>query len=148
MLLDANLLLYATDRSSPHHERSAVWLTSVLRGDRRVGIPWQSLGAFLRIGTSPRVYENPMSAERAWGCVRAWLDAEPTWIPPATERTTAILGSLVTGHHVTANLIPDAMLAALAVEHGLTVMSADTDFARFGEVRWENPLAGGQWTVH
>lgn len=51
MLLDANLLLYATDRSSPHHERSAAWLTSVLRGDRRVGIPWQSLGAFLHIGS-------------------------------------------------------------------------------------------------
>ncbi len=54
------------------------------------------------------------------------------------RRAAAILGELVTGHHVTANLVPDAMLAALATEHGLTVMSADTDFARFGEVRWEN----------
>ncbi len=143
VLLDANLLLYATDRSSHHHERSAAWLTAVLRGDRRVGIPWQSLGAFLRIGTSPRVYVNPMSAEQAWGCVSGWLVAEPTWIPPATERTAAILGELVTDHQVTANLVPDAMLAALAIEHGLTVMSADTDFARFGEVRWENPLVDG-----
>ena len=143
VLVDANLLLYATDRSHFHHERSAAWLTEVLRGDRRVGIPWQSIGAFVRIGTSPRVYDRPMSAERAWGCVRAWLDAEPTWIPPATERTAAILGELVIGHRITANLVPDAMLAALAMEHGLVVMSADTDFARFEEVRWENPLTDG-----
>ncbi len=141
MLIDANLLLYATDRSNVRHEPAARWLTAVLNGDRRVGIPWQSLGAFLRIGTSPRVYANPMSAEQAWGCVRAWLAAAPVWIPPATERTAAILGELVAAHHVTANLVPDAMLAALAVEHGLVVMSADTDFARFGEVRWEDPIA-------
>ena len=143
MLVDANLLLYATDSTHFHHERSAAWLAGVLRGDRRVGIPWQSIGAFVRIGTSPRVYDSPMSAEQAWGCVRAWLDAEPTWIPPATESTAAILGELVTGHRITANLVPDAMLAALAVEHGLVVMSADTDFARFEEIRWENPLANG-----
>lgn len=141
MLVDANLLLYATDRSNPHHERSAAWLAGVLAGDRRVGIGWQSIGAFVRIGTSPRVYDNPMSAEQAWGCVRAWLGAGPTWIPPATERTAAILGELVTRYRITANLVPDAMLAALAVEHGLVVMSADTDFARFDEIRWENPLA-------
>lgn len=140
MLIDANLLLYATDRSSVHHEQSARWLTAVLRGSRRVGIPWQSIGAFLRIGTSPRIYAEPLTADQAWGCVRAWLDAEPAWIPPATERTAAILGELVSGHHVTADLVPDAMLAALAVEHGLVVMSADTDFARFPEARWENPL--------
>ena len=62
MLIDANLLLYATDRSQVHHERAASWLTAMLRGDRRIGIPWQSLGAFLRIGTNPRFYANPMSA--------------------------------------------------------------------------------------
>ncbi|MDE0654264.1 MAG: PIN domain-containing protein [bacterium] len=113
---------------------------AALRGSRRVGIPWQSLGAFLRIGTNPRIYAEPLSAGQAWGCVRAWLDAEPAWIPPATDRTAAILGELVAGHQVAAGLIPDAMLAALAVEHGLVVMSADTDFARFPEARWENPL--------
>ena len=140
MLIDANLLLYATDRSSVHHDRSVRWLTEALRGSRRVGIPWQSLGAFLRIGTNPRIYAEPLTADQAWGCVRAWLDAEPAWIPPATARTAAILGELVAGHQVTADLVPDAMLAALAVEHGLVVMSADTDFARFPEARWENPL--------
>ena len=140
MLIDANLLLYAADSSSPHHEPAARWLVAVLNGRRRVALPWQSIGAFLRIGTNPRIYSNPLTSEQAWGCVQRWLDAEPTWIPPPTGRTAAILGDLFTEHHVTANLVPDAMLAALAIEHGLTVMSVDTDFARFGGVRWENPL--------
>ena len=142
MLVDANLLLYAADRASVHNMRAGRWLEAALRGQRRVGLPWQSLGAFVRIITNPRTCANPMSAAQAWSCVQVWLDAGPTWIPPATERTAAILGELVVGHQVTANLVPDAMLAALAMENGLTIMSADTDFARFTEVRWENPLAG------
>ena len=126
MLVDANLLLYATDRSSPHYDRASEWLKAAMSGNRRVGIPWQSLGAFLRIGTNPRIYEKPLTAEQAWGCARAWLDAEPTWIPPVTERTFAILGDLLTSHQVTTGLMPDAMLAAIAFEHGLVVMSADS----------------------
>lgn len=140
MLVDANLLLYAVDRASVHNRQSARWLETVLRGNRRVGLPWQSLGAFVRIVTNPRISTRPMSAEQAWRCVRRWLDAPSTWIPPATERTAAILGELVLRHRVTANTVPDAMLAALAVENGLTVVSADTDFARFPEICWENPL--------
>ena len=140
MLIDTNLLLYAVNSTSAEHEPSARWLEATLRGNRRVALPWQSLGAFLRIGTNPRVYSAPMTAEQAWGCVDNWLNAGPTWIPPTTERTAAILGDLMTKYRVTANLVPDTMLAALAVEHGLTVMSADTDFARFTEIRWKNPL--------
>ena len=141
MLVDANILLYSTDRSSPRHEAARDWLESGLRGNRRMGLPWQSIGSFLRISTNPRVYENPITAAQAWSQVRHWLDAGPTWIPPATERTAAILGDLVVRHQVTANLVPDAMLAALAIGNGLTIISADTDFARFTEARWENPLA-------
>ncbi|MCY4663059.1 MAG: PIN domain-containing protein [Acidimicrobiaceae bacterium] len=142
MLVDANLLLYAADRASVHNRRAERWLEAALRGNRRVGLPWQSLGAFVRIITNPRTCTNPMGPEQAWSQVRRWLDAGPTWIPPATERTAAILGELVIEHQVTANLVPDAMLAALAIENGLTVMSADTDFARFSEARWQNPLVG------
>jgi toxin-antitoxin system PIN domain toxin len=140
MLLDANLLLYAVDARSPHHERAADWLEGALNGDRRVGIPWQSIGAFLRISTHPRVAADPLSAEAAWGFVDDWLGAGPAWIPPATERTAAVLRQLVSKHRVTGNLVTDALLAALAVEHGLVLCSADTDFARFDELRWENPL--------
>ena len=140
MLVDANLLLYATDHSSAHHEASKRWLETVLRQNRRVGLPWQSIGAFLRISTNPRAFARPITDAQAWSQVRRWLDAPPTWIPPATERTASILGELVVRHQVTANLVPDAMLAALAIENGLTIMSADTDFARFPEARWGNPI--------
>ena len=97
-------------------------------------------GSFRTNHHESRISTHPMNAEQAWRCVQSWLDVPSTWIPPATERTAAILGELVVRHSVTANTVLDAMLAALAVENGLTVMSADTDFARFPEIRWENPL--------
>ena len=141
MLVDANLLLYATDDSSPHHDSAARWLTNVLGGDRRVGFCWTTVGAFVRISTNPRIYRNPLTADQSWDCVRAWLAAEPAWMPVATEKTAAVFGELVTRLPATVGLVPDAMLAALAIEHGLTVISADSDFARFPGVRWHNPLA-------
>lgn len=140
MIVDANVLLYATDSESPHHPKAAAWLTEVLNGDRRVGLPWQSLGAFLRISTHPRVTENPLTAEAAQDIVDAWLDAEATWVPAASDRTMALYGELARKHHVTGNLVPDAQLVALALEYGVEVVSADSDFARFPEVRWMNPL--------
>ena len=141
MLVDANVLLYAVDRSTDRHDSAASWLTDVLNGATRVGIPWQTIGAFLRIATHPRVMERPLASTGAWSFVEGWLAADPAWIPPATERTAAVYGELVGTVPVTGNLVPDAMLAALAIEHGLTVMTADTDFARFSGVRWENPLS-------
>lgn len=141
MLLDANLLLYAVDSGSTHHVRAALWLESILNGDRRVALPWQTIGAFMRIATHPRVYDRPLTATQAWAHVEGWLGAEPSWIPPATTHTARILGSIIGSTSVTANHLPDAQLAALAIEHGLVVQTVDADFARFTDVRWENPLA-------
>jgi len=142
MLLDANLLLYAVDARSRHNARAADWLQAALVSDRRIGLPWQTIGAFLRISTHPRVTDNPLSPADAWRYVGSWLDADPVWVPPATERTAAVLGRLISRHDVSANLVTDAQLAALAIEHGLTVISADSDFARFDELSWHNPLVG------
>jgi uncharacterized protein len=141
MLIDASLLLFAVDRSSPFHEAAAVWLTGVLNGSRRVGIPWPSLAAFVRISTHPRASERPLSPEVAWRHVEAWLACDPVWIPGPTERHAETLGGFVVSYQLRGNLVSDAHLAALASEHGLTVFSADTDFARFREIRWVNPLA-------
>ena len=140
MLVDANLLLYAVDASSPQHKAAAAWLTTALNGDRRVGLPWQSIGAFLRIITHPRVTTNPLTGAQAWGHVSDWLAADPTWVPPATERTAAVFAELTRSVPVTGNLVPDAQLAALALEHGLVVYTNDTDFGRFPDVRTFNPL--------
>jgi len=140
VLVDANLLLYSVDTSSPFHEKANDWLTTTLNRHHRVGIPWTTLGAFLRISTHPRITARPLSATQAWQRVENWLGADCVWVPPATGRTAAVLGRLLTTSHITGNLVPDAMLAALAIEHGLEVATADTDFGRFREVRWANPL--------
>jgi toxin-antitoxin system PIN domain toxin len=141
MLLDADLLLYAVHSRATHHRAAAAWLTEQLNGPRRVGLPWQSLAAFLRISTHPRAFERPLDGPTAWQRVADWLQAPAAWIPqPGTEHA-ALLGQLIARHDVRGNLVPDAQLAALALEHGLTICSADTDFARFTEIRWHNPLA-------
>ncbi len=140
MLLDANLLLYAVGENSSSHELAATWLDDTLNGGRRVGIPWQTIGAFVRIVTNPRVTVGALPSQDAWGVVESWLALPTVWIPPASERTAAILGRLIAHDRVTGNLVADAQLAALAIEHGLTVYSADTDFARFDGLSWINPL--------
>jgi len=141
MLVDANLLLFAVDDSAPGHARAAAWLVEKLNGDRRVGLPWESLTAFVRIATNPRASDHPLKPADAWRFVEDWLAAPATWIPLPTETHADVLGGLVRKYRLAGNLIPDAHLAALAFEHGLEVCSADTDFARFTEIRWRNPLA-------
>jgi uncharacterized protein len=115
-------------------------LNEKLNESRRVGFPWQSLVAFLRISTHPRAFDRPLPPETAWERVADWLAAPAAWIPQPGVGYPELLATLMVRHDVRGNLVPDAQLAALALEHGLTVCSADTDFARFDGVRWENPL--------
>ena len=140
MLVDANLLLFAVDTESPFHEAAAEWVTAVLNGPRRVGLPWAVLGAFVRIITNPRASATPVMPLEAWAYVEEWLARDTTWTPNPTHRHAEVLGSLIATYQPRGNLVSDAQLAALAVEHGLTIYSADTDFARFREVRWVDPL--------
>lgn len=141
MIVDANILLYAVDADSPQHARASGWLTAALNGPQRVGLPWESLAAFLRISTHPGLGRTPIGPEVAFAEVQRWLAAPAAWVPTPTDRHTEILGRLVTEHDARGNLIPDTHLAALALSHGVGVCSSDTDFARFTELRWVNPLA-------
>lgn len=140
ILIDANLLIYASVVSAPQHDTAKAWLDERLNGDAPVGLPWQSLTAFLRIVSNPRIYSPSVSAEDAWSVVRYWLDCRPVWIPQPTERHAALLDTIYDEVHPTGNLVPDAVLAALAMEHGLVLCSTDSDFARFSGLRWQNPL--------
>lgn len=83
----------------------------------------------------------------AWRQVEQWLDAEPAWVPVPTERHREILDRLLRETDARAGVVHDAHLAALALEHGLTVASTDGDFARFRGVRWVDPLRHdvGEW---
>jgi len=141
VIVDANLLIYAVDSEAASHARARRWLEDQLNGSARVGLPWQSLTAFLRIVTHPRALDRPLRSNEAWGHVDRWLRAPTAWVPVATDRHATVLGALIERHGVAGNLVMDAHLAALAIEHGLAVASADTDFARFSEVRWVNPAA-------
>lgn len=140
MIIDANILLFAEDETSPHHQPSLSFLTEALNGPVRVGLPWPSLVAFLRIRTHPRAYARPLSPEEAWRRVEDWLQAPAAWVPVPTMRHAEVMKSLVTRYKLGAGLFSDVHLAALAVEHGVAVCSADTDFARFQEIEWINPL--------
>lgn len=139
ILLDANLLVYAHTRSSPHHAAARTWLEEVLNGPAKVGLPWPTLLAFVRLMGNRHVVSRPLSLTNSWRIVRAWLAQEQTWIPLPTERHEATLEGLLEDES-RADLVSDAHLAALAIEHGLTLCSTDGDFARFQGVRWENPL--------
>ena len=140
MLVDANLLLFSVDARSPHHARASTWLTEQLNGDRRIGLPWTSLAAFVRISTHPRASDNPLTPSDAWTHVEQWLACATAWIPAPTERHAEILGTLIQKYELRGNLVSDAQIAALAIEHGLAVCSADTDFARFEEIEWMDPV--------
>jgi len=140
ILVDANILLYAHTNSFPQHRVARDWLDRQLNGPERVGLPWQSLVAFLRLVTHQRVFSRPESMSDAWQQVREWLACEPVWIPFPTESHAQLFEQFLKPG-VQGNLVHDAHLAALAVEYGLTLCSADGDFARFPGLRWTNPLA-------
>jgi uncharacterized protein len=139
--VDANILIYSHVKSFAQHELARRWLDQQLSGSTRVGLPWASLLAFLRLVTNPRVFEHPESMSDAWRQVREWLACELVWIPQPTERHTDLLDELLALPGLHANLVPDAHMAALALEHGLTLYSTDGDFARFPRLRWSNPLS-------
>ncbi|MEZ5316222.1 MAG: TA system VapC family ribonuclease toxin [Vicinamibacterales bacterium] len=144
ILVDANLLLYAANRAAPEHERARAWLDDRLSGTRRVGLPWPSLLAFVRLASNPLVVRQPVPVETAWSQARAWLGSEAAWIPQATERHGDVFGELCRTAGMTSRLVPDAHLAAIAIEHGLVLCSSDGDFVRFPGLRWENPLASSR----
>jgi toxin-antitoxin system PIN domain toxin len=138
-LVDANILLYSVDVTSRHHELCATWMTSALNGTRRVGLPWLSLTAFVRIATNPRASDQPLTPAQAWSFVERWLDAPTAWIPEPGPAHRQLLGELLVANDLRAGLVTDAVVAALCLEHGLDIVSADSDFARFPNVRWINP---------
>jgi toxin-antitoxin system PIN domain toxin len=141
ILIDANLLVYAYVSSLPQHKAASAWLDERLNGAAPVGLPWPSLLAFVRLVSNPRIFERPKPVAAAWNQVEDWLACSPAWVPQPTERHREILGALLKTQGGRANLVPDAHLAALAIEHGLILCSMDGDFARFPGLRWENPLA-------
>lgn len=140
LVVDANLLIYATNRNAADHAAAKHWWESVLSGDEPVGIPWLVVLAFIRISTHPRIVESPLTFDQAAGVVDDWLAQPVTRIPHPTERHWRLLKELLGPFGAAGNLTSDAHLAALAIEHGAMLCSSDRDFGRFPHLRWNNPL--------
>jgi toxin-antitoxin system PIN domain toxin len=139
---DVNLLLYAYDATSTHHERARSWLEERLSGVEAFGFAWVTLLAFVRLGTNPRVFESPFRVDEALDVVGAWLGAPCATVLHPGPRHAVLLRQLLEPLGAAGNLTIDAHLASLAVEHDAELCSADTDFSRFPGLRWRNPLVG------
>ncbi len=142
ILVDVNLLLYACDASSEHHDAARTWWEQRLSQPPMVRLAWVTVTGFLRISTHPRVFREPMSIAEATDQVGSWLERPMVGLLEPGERHWSILSTLLRGSKAVGNLVPDAHLAALAIEHGATLCSSDRDFRRFEGLSWENPLAG------
>jgi uncharacterized protein len=140
IVVDANLLIYSYDVHSAHHHKSAVWLEEVFSGAETVGLPWQSISAFLRVVTNRRLQGTPVPLEEALEVVQGWLQAVNVRIPVPGDQHWLLLKRMIVEGRATGPLVSDAEIAALTIENGAVLYSSDRDFARFPGLRWVNPL--------
>lgn len=144
-LVDANLLLYAVDASSPRHEPAVGWLEDLLSSRETVAMSWVVLLAFVRLGTRAPVFVDPLTVDEAFDHVDEWLARPNVGVLEPGRRHTAIMRQLLQPLGTAGNLTSDAHLAALAIEHGAELCSADADFSRFPGLRWLDPLRDPQY---
>lgn len=137
---DLNLLIYAVNEASGNHESSRNWWEGEMSGFREIGLPWMVLIGFLRLTTSPRVFESPLFPAQAWEIIDEWLERPNTLLVHPGLKHLQIFKTLVLENGTAGNLTSDAHLAALCVERNATLYTADNDFARFSSLKWKNPL--------
>lgn len=142
ILVDANLLLYAENSGSEKHEPSRVWWDERLSESAPVALCWPVINAFIRIGTNPRLYKNPLTLKQAAERVQEWFDQPCVRLVQPTNEHWPIFQQMLRDGGAMANLVSDAHLAALAVEHNCVLYSTDADFSRFPRLKWKNPIAG------
>jgi toxin-antitoxin system PIN domain toxin len=139
-LLDVNLLIYAADTEAPKHRPARRWLETLLSSAEPVAFAWVVLLAFVRLTSNPAVFRQPLAPEEALDIVRGWLDQPNTLIVNPTDRHVVSLRELLAEAGTGGNLVTDAHLAALAMEHGAELLTSDHGFARFSGLRWSDPL--------
>jgi toxin-antitoxin system PIN domain toxin len=131
-VVDANVLLYAVNQRSERHEACRSWLAAALSGSETIGLPWVSLLAFLRISTNPRILPSPLTITEASALTESWLAQPPALALSPSPRHIHLLAGLLRTTGAAGNLVTDAHIAALAVEHDATVVTLDRDVERFG----------------
>lgn len=139
-LIDVNVLVYAVNTADTRHRQAAEWLGSALGGvPKTVGLSWQSLLGFARLSTRPGILTTPLNVAQAMDVVDAWLAAPAATLVHPTARHARHLRRLLSGAGRAGDLVADAHLAALAIEHGAAIVTFDSDFSRFRGVRWRLP---------
>lgn len=138
-LVDANVLLYAVNADTPRHEASKRWLDEALNGGATVALAWVALLAFIRLTTKRSIFARPLHPNEAIGQVTDWLSQPSAVVVEPTARHLDVLQQLLVPFGTGGNLVNDAHLAALAVEHRCDVVTYDRDFARFDGIRTEEP---------
>jgi uncharacterized protein len=141
IILDANVLLYAWASDNPEHIPVMDWLTRLLESREPIALPWVTIWGFVRISTHARLWPNALSPQQAFSVVHEWLSQPGVIVLQPGPRHPEILERVVVQYSARGPLVTDAVLAALAIEHGASVASTDRDFARFTELKWINPLA-------
>ena len=141
IVLDANLLLYAYVRELPSQSEARQWLETAFTREPLVGLPWQSIGAFLRVATNPRLSLGSMSIDRAVAIVDSWLQLPNVRLLTPGERHWPILRRAMLESQLRGPKLTDVQLAALTIEFGGILCTTDRDFARFPKLRWTNPLS-------
>ncbi|MDP8968938.1 MAG: type II toxin-antitoxin system VapC family toxin [Actinomycetota bacterium] len=140
LLVDANLLLHAVNTDAAEHALARAWLEQRLADTEPVAFAWVVLLAFVRVGTRQGLLPSPMSPTEAFDHIEGWLSQRNALMVHPTVRHAAVLRGLLEPLGTAGNLTSDAHLAALAVEHGATLVSFDRDFGRFSGVRWQHPV--------
>lgn len=141
ILVDANILVYAYNIDAAQHRPARLWLERTLASYQPVYLAWTVVHAFLRLTTSRKILAYPYTAEQALGIVDEWLELPQVTMLEAGRNYWTTFRKLVAASNVRGNLVSDAHLAALAIEHDATLYTADRDFARFAGLRVVNPLA-------
>ena len=141
LLVDANVLIYAANEDARQHRQSRGWIDMALQGAEPVGFAWIALLAFLRVATNPAILPDPLSVAEATVQLKSWLTGPSALIVEPTSRHADVLAGLILQTGTAGNLVSDAHLAALAVEHAATVVTFDRDFGRFAGVRSQPPAA-------
>lgn len=140
ILVDTNILIYAEDRLSPLHEEARQWWDIQLSGEFPVCLCWSILSSFIRISTNRQIFRQPLTVKQAITRVQSWINQPCVRLINPTEIHWQIFQSMLIEGQARANLVADAHLAALAVEHGCVLYSTDSDFSRFPKLKWKNPL--------
>ena len=140
ILVDTNILIYAEDKLSLRHEEARQWWDLQLSGESPVCLCWSILTSFIRISTNRQIFNTPLTLKQAISRVQSWLDQPCTRLINPTESHWQIFQIMLLEGQANANLVVDAHIAALAIEHGCILYSTDSDFSRFPKLKWKNPL--------